>query len=970
MLLNPTRRAFCATLIALSAATAVRAQPTLSIAPPMRPPQLTVSGAAEIPVRLQSVRIQAEIAGATALTQVEMVFHNPNRRILEGELQFPLLDGQAITGFALDIDGKLREAVPVDKARGQAVFEDITRQRIDPGLLQATQGNNFKLRVYPIPAGKTRTVVIRYAEQLASAGNRRSYRLPLEYADTLPAFDVHLRVQGSASAPVVVARALGEIAFAPVAGGWEASVERRSLQPRGMLELTLPSAASPFAHTQEIGGTTYFHAEVPLRAASMPRPAPRRVAIAWDSSGSGAARDHEKEFALLDALFGWMRNGEVVLTRLRDTAEAPLAFRIADGNWRELRRALASTVYDGATNLGAFTLPEGAEEVLLFSDGLQNFGERRFDAGGKPVHTVSAATRSDPVALRHAATKSGGRHVDLLAEAPAAGAAMITHRSLRVLDIDATGARNIVMDSPWPVNGRVVVSGELTGRNARLRIEAGIPGQRSRIIDLPVSAAAHPGRLAASQWARLKVAELEGDYDLNRAEIRRIGKAFGLVTRETSLIVLDRVEDYVRHEISPPAELRADYDRLHRAAAERRAVDHGSHLERIVKLFETKQAWWNREFPKDAKPAPVAKDIEMRDDASRRASGGPSQRPAPAPAMAPPPASSPARQESAMAKLAEGRATSADSLAGAAPASISIRLQPWRSDAPYAKRMRDADAANAYRVYLDEKPGFATSTAFYLDAADLLIEKQQVELAVRVLSNLAEMDLENRHVLRILGYRLVQAGRPALAIPVFRKVLELSPEEPQSYRDLGLALAADRQLQKAVDTLYEVLLRPWHDRFPEIELITLAELNAIVATAGQPLDTSRIDARLLRNLPLDLRVVLAWDADNTDIDLWVTDPNGEKAFYGNQLTWQGGRMSQDFTGGYGPEEFSLKLAKPGRYKVEAQFYGHRQQIVAGATTLQLSLFTRFGSREQQHKSVTLRLKGQSEVVLVGEFTVE
>lgn len=323
-----------------------------------------------------------------------------------------------------------------------------------------------------------------------------------------------------------------------------------------------------------------------------------------------------------------------------------------------------------------------------------------------------------------------------------------------------------------------------------------------------------------------------------------------------------------------------------------------------------------------------------------------------------------------MAKLAEGRATSADSRAGAAASAISIRLQPWRPDAPYARRMRDADPANAYRVYLDEKPGFASSTAFYLDAADLLIEKQQVELAVRVLSNLAEMDLENRHVLRILGYRLVQAGRPALAIPVFRKVLALSPEEPQSYRDLGLALAADRQYQKAVEMLHEVVVRPWHGRFPEIELITLAELNAIVATAGTTLDLSAIDPRLLKNLPLDLRVVLAWDADNTDIDLWVTDPNGEKAFYGNQLTYQGGRMSQDFTGGYGPEEFSLKLAKPGRYKVEAQFYGHRQQIVAGATTLQLSLFTKFGTREQQQKSVTLRLKGQSEVVLVGEFTVE
>ena len=197
----------------------------------------------------------------------------------------------------------------------------------------------------------------------------------------------------------------------------------------------------------------------------------------------------------------------------------------------------------------------------------------------------------------------------------------------------------------------------------------------------------------------------------------------------------------------------------------------------------------------------------------------------------------------------------------------------------------------------------------------------------------------------------------------------LAPNEPQSWRDLGLAQAENRQTQQAVNNLYEVVRRPWHNRFPDIELIALAELNAIVATAPEKLDTSAMDQRLLRNLPLDLRAVLSWDADNTDIDLWVTDPNGEKAFYANRLTYQGGASSRDFTGGYGPEEFSLKTAKPGKYLVQAQFYGHRQQVVAGATTLQLKLTTGFGTAQQKDQSVTLRLKGNKEVVTVGEFVV-
>lgn len=80
-------------------------------------------------------------------------------------------------------------------------------------------------------------------------------------------------------------------------------------------------------------------------------------------------------------------------------------------------------------------------------------------------------------------------------------------------------------------------------------------------------------------------------------------------------------------------------------------------------------------------------------------------------------------------------------------------------------------------------------------------------------------------------------------------------------------------------------------------------------------------------------------------------------------------MSRDFTGGYGPEEFALRKAKPGKYLVQAQFYAHRQQIVAGATTLQVKLTTGFGTPRQREQLVTLRLQGQQEVVTVGEFVV-
>jgi tetratricopeptide (TPR) repeat protein len=354
-----------------------------------------------------------------------------------------------------------------------------------------------------------------------------------------------------------------------------------------------------------------------------------------------------------------------------------------------------------------------------------------------------------------------------------------------------------------------------------VRLTIAHPGAKSVTLELPVRAGAAPFMLVAPLWARFKIEALEAQYDSNRTEIRRLGQAFHLVTRDTSLIVLERVEDYARYEIAPPPELAADYARLSTAALQRRTADRAAHLENIVRRFQDKITWWNRDFPQGDMPAPqkALKPAEsvsglMQDRLERNARDQ-----AAAPASAP-----------AVAKEAQParRQAERENGAGATAAMVAtIQLKKWEPDAPYATRMRNAAGNDVYRVYLDERPGYLNSTAFFLDAADILFDKQQPALAVRVLTNLSEMDLENRHILRILGYRLLQAQAPKLAIPVFRKVLELSPEEPQSYRDLGLAFAADRQYQFAIDTLYEVVAKPWHGRFPDVEIITLAELNAV-----------------------------------------------------------------------------------------------------------------------------------------------
>src|SRR6202008_2858648 len=139
------------------------------------------------------------LARPQAQTRIELVAHNPTPRQLEATLEFPLDAGQSVVGFALDIRGEMVAAVPVPKDKGRQVFDDISRRRVDPALLERTAGNNFKLRIYPVPPNGERRVMLQLAETLQpNAQGRLQYRLPLDFGQPMGQFEGRVNLRGGA----------------------------------------------------------------------------------------------------------------------------------------------------------------------------------------------------------------------------------------------------------------------------------------------------------------------------------------------------------------------------------------------------------------------------------------------------------------------------------------------------------------------------------------------------------------------------------------------------------------------------------------------------------------------------------------------------------------------------------------------------------------------------------------------------
>jgi len=174
---------------------------------------------------------------------------------------------------------------------------------------------------------------------------------------------------------------------------------------------------------------------------------------------------------------------------------------------------------------------------------------------------------------------------------------------------------------------------------------------------------------------------------------------------------------------------------------------------------------------------------------------------------------------------------------------------------------------------------------------------------------------------------------------------------------------------RAVELFVKVLTGKWDGRFTEIEVTALTELNRLIhsprpdvvtlpateraasfiALLQPKIKESLPAAALIQYIPMDLRISLAWDTDQTDVDLHVIEPNGEECYYSHKNTAIGGAISRDFTAGYGPEEYFLRKAIPGTFKIRAKYFGSHQQSLTGATTLLITIWKFYGSATVEKK---------------------
>ena len=943
------------------------------------------------PMQLQELSMDILVMGQTAVTTMEMTFYNPNDRVMEGEFEFPLSNGQEVSRFALDIDGKLREGVVVDKALGRQAFEDIARRNVDPGLLEKTEGNNFRARVYPMPAQGVRRILIAFEQELSQKDGRDFYFLPIASGVKLKHFKLRTEVV-SRMVKADIENTL-QLNFGQSRNSYISEVKKDNYTLDKNIGLTFPKIDKPQLLTATKGIDSYLYGNIALEKQSLrEKEKPKSIGILWDCSSSSQKRDFAKEFALLDAYFKEIKEVKVALTTFHIRSSAAIPFKVENGNWQELRQYLEKLMYDGATDPQAMLFPPESDEYFLFSDGIFNFRDKNFDFTRligqlhAPVNVVSSQLVANMDKLQYLSGATGGSFINLNTQEVSQAVKALQYQAFQVLDYKVKKG-NVV--NLYPQKGTLVgenftFSGYLNSEDATLVVSLGYPNkvivEKELTFSKNTAASDEEFALLRRVWAEKKIAQLRREGAESKA-IDVVGRRYGIVTEGNSLIVLETVEDYVRYQITPPKELEQEYNKLSSEINSEKMEEQKQALELAIELSKEQTSWWQTSYP-----------IKKKNTKKNKEYGTPPP---------PPPAMMVHAEEIAVyndaaemlrydasddnAKMADMGTAGYDIIAdnsaqqmemelaepvaeslGYNPPQARIVLNAYDPDTPYLKVMEYTDPAKAIETYHKLKKEYGQTPSFYVDVADYFFKKGDLAQAVLVVSNLAELNLEDAQLLRVLGYKLSSYKAYKEAIEVFRKVVTIREEEPQSYRDLGLALAEDKQYQEAVETLYKVVKNAWDDRFGDVQLVTMNDINSLVARHKE-IKTNFMDKRLLKSEPVDIRVVLSWDTDNCDMDLWVTDPTDEKCFFDNKLTYLGGKISKDVTQGYGPEEFMIKKAPKGTYKIETDYFGTLSQKQLMPVTLRITFYTHFGTDKEQKQETTVRLTNEEDVIEVGSF---
>ncbi|MBI4879907.1 MAG: VWA domain-containing protein [Planctomycetes bacterium] len=347
------------------------------------------------PIQVRSHRVTAEVHDGLARTTLRQTFVNPHGRALEALYVFPLPEGAALTGLALELGDQRLEGFLAERMIARRAYDAIVRQKRDPALVEQIGRSAFRLSVFPVLPDQPTVVELTWIEALPLLNDEYRYVYPLALAagaasteqdltvsvavrSSVPIKNVSSPTEGMATHLVSEHEAHASLEKSRALLGEDVVVTARVATPEPSLAVHVFRPAC---------GDAFFAALVTPPALAESQVLPRDVTLALDVSGSmeGAKIAQAKRAAL------WLLEHLRERDRVNVLLFSDVVSRFADApvpatgeNLAALRRFVETAEAGGGTALGdavqAACSAGGREDgrvglAVFLTDGLPTAGE-------------------------------------------------------------------------------------------------------------------------------------------------------------------------------------------------------------------------------------------------------------------------------------------------------------------------------------------------------------------------------------------------------------------------------------------------------------------------------------------------------------------------------------------------------------------------------------------------------------------
>lgn len=922
------------------------------------------------PVTIDKLTINTHYSELMVETTLDIIFTNPNKSSNEVAFKLPLPSEAIVIGYSLDINGVMIPSSAIEKEQARRAFEQIQARGVDPAIADISTNNQFSTEIFPVDYQQQRRISITYIEPIKYDKKKRAlYSFPLHKIGL--ANKVKLEVSGEKK-NANVKGLKGLWSKDSKEHLWTYQAEAHNYLAKKAITIKLsqnskPDQAIKTDISQAQDGDYYLTATGKLPKPPSDKPV-KKVVIAWDNSLS--MRPYHQHYLSLMKEYFKRLNG--VDLNVFTFAESINKINVENNNRKQIIQQISSIEYDSASNFENLNaiLKHEADYFVLFSDGIATINTGSTEKNEQTIFSIAPPDADINIPLLKFISTNGNYFQ--LTKKNKARVAKAIGKSITKINVNAVSDNidEIAISRPYGFNSNFIISAKLKNtESGSIKLQFSNGETQTINIDPSIIRKNEEGKYL---WTQSTLQPLLAQPKKNRTVITELGKKYKIATPFTSLIVLEEFSDYVEYGIRPPSEIEGheDYDADRAYVLEEQKLDQETANDNLLEAWQDRLTWWQDPIAAFKLREELRRQEEERIRQYRERLL--KQRQARLNQQAGSNAQAPSYSDEGEAGLEE--AIVVTGIRSSIPPDQSISIEPWSPDTPYMKVILKASQDKQYETYLDQRETYQTQVSFYMDVAKHFFEQGRNKLGAKIVLNILELMPNSVTMQRTVAYVLLQYQQYQLAISVLEKVDQTYSFQAASKRDLARAwegLARKTGLTEdyanAIRYYFEAATKVDDD--PEgLPVIALTEMNHLLSdakTAG--VNANWIPETFLGNQSYDVRALLSWSNNQTDVDLHVLDPNGDNIYYSNPFSKIGGFLPYDNTSGFGPEVFLLKDGTPGSFKISAKYYSDNSAEAFGPVTLILDLYLNYGKENQQHKTTSIQINKEKQEIDVGEI---